>query len=252
MTYITYRAGTGKSKPNTVFNKESQCPFCNRDSLRLENGIISETEDFMIIKNKFPVLENTYPTVLIEHKNCGEHIGTYSIPYLTKLLTFALDHYHNLAKDPKFTSVLFFKNHGAFSGASINHSHMQVIGIEDKDYRSNLNKSDLEGLTIYADDTFTWNISTQPRNEFFEFNLILKDLNRLDILAIHLQETVNYILNTLNTKFESFNLAFYITENEIAIKVLSRGPTSVLLLGFGIKQLPNNLEQIVHDLNKDI
>lgn len=246
--HIPFKASTGKSKPNTLLNNEYKCPFCNRDELRSEGRVIKETEDFILVRNKYPVMANTFPTVLVEHTSCDEHIGTYSIEYLNKLLDFAFDYYFQLKESNKYRSIILFKNHGIFSGGSIKHPHMQVIGFEKNDYAENLSPSDFEGETILSNNAIDWNISSKPRSELYEINLILKDTKRIDILSKYLQKSVNFVLEQLNPKFKCFNLAFYIEEDTIKVKLFSRGPTSVLLLGFGIHQTPDNLSEVAERL----
>lgn len=248
--HISFKASTGSDKPNTLIDKELTCPFCNQETLFKEGRVIRKTDEFMIIKNKFPVMENTFPTIIIEHKDCNQHIATYSVDYLTRLLTFAIEFYNELNESKKYTSTILFKNHGLFSGGSIKHPHMQVVGFENDDYHQNVSKEDFEGVPILSNPILDWNISSKPRSEFYEINLILKDLERIDVLALHLQKTVHYILQQLNKKYQCYNLAFYIEKNEIKIKVISRSPTSVLLLGFGIHQTPNNLKEVAEKLSE--
>lgn len=246
--YIPFKASTGKNKPNTLINNEYKCPFCDRNELRSEGRVIKETEDFVLVGNKYPVMANTFPTVLVEHTSCDEHIGTYSIEYLTKLLDFALDYYYELKETNKYKSIVLFKNHGIFSGGSIKHPHMQIIGFEEDDYTENLSPRDFEGETILSNNIIDWNISSKPRSEFYEINLTLKDTKCIDTLSTHLQKSVNFVLEELNPKFKCFNLAFYIEEDTIKIKLISRVPTSVLLLGYGIHQTPDNLIDVAQIL----
>lgn len=250
MTHIPFKANIGKNKPNTLINREFKCPFCDRIALRKEGRVISETDEFLIVKNKFPVIENTFPTVIVEHNSCDEHIGTYSIDYLTRLLKFSLDFYNDLESSGSYKSVLFMKNHGIFSGGSIKHPHMQIIGFTQDSYKENLKDSDYEGVNILSNELIDWNFSNKPRSEFYEINLTLKDKTELEIFATYLQKSVNFTLKQLNKKYKCYNLAFQINEDSITVKIISRGPTSILLLGFGIHQTPNNLEQLAEQLRE--
>jgi diadenosine tetraphosphate (Ap4A) HIT family hydrolase len=250
MSFIKFKSSVSIMKPNLYIEKNQQCPFCDRDSLRAEGRIIKETSNFVIIRNKYPIMEGTYSTILIEHNSCKEHIGSYDIEYLTEFLKFALEYYDYLLKSSKFTSLTFFKNSGLFACGSINHPHCQIIGYKNKSYKENLHDTDFIGIPIISNQTIDWNISTKPRSEFYEINLILKENKRIDILALYLQKSVNFILNILNSKYQSYNLAFYIEEKNIKLKVIPRGPTSVLLLGYGIHQTPDDLEEKAELLKK--
>lgn len=250
LTYIPFKANTAKKKPNTILNHSSKCPFCDRSQLAKEKRFLKETDDFLIVKNKYPVMENAFATVVIEHKDCDQHIATYSLEYLTALLMFAIDYYRELESSSKFTSIAFFKNHGIFSGGSIKHPHMQIIGFENTDYNEDISSIDFEGESIISNQLIDWNLSTFPRSEGYEINLTINDGNRIDLLAAYLQKSVKYVLECLNTKHQCYNLAFYIKENKLKVKIISRGPTSVLLLGFGIHQTPNNLKEIAQHLKE--
>jgi hypothetical protein len=249
LTHIIYKTNVGKNKPNTLINKDFKCPFCDRESLKKEGRILRETNDFLIVENKYPVIENSYPAVVVEHNSCDEHIGTYSIDYLTRLLNFCLDYYEDLKKTDSYESIAFFKNHGIFSGGSIQHPHMQIIGFNDS-YKENIKDSDYEGVTILSNELIEWNFSDKPKSEFFEINLILKNKRQIESFAFCLQKSVNFILEVLNRKYQCYNLAFLIEEDCIKVKVISRGPTSILLLGFGIHQTPNNLEELASQLRE--
>lgn len=250
MTYINCLTKVTKNKPNNYINRNYKCPFCDRDELRKEGRIIRETEDFVIVENKYPVLQDAFSTVLIEHQSCGEHIGTYSIDYLTNLLRFSLNYYDELLNSGKFTSLVFFKNSGLMASGSIEHPHLQIMGLKNTNYQENIRESDFEGIPIISNQVIEWNLSTKPRSEFYEINIILHDKSRLDFLATYLQKSVNYILDVLNPKYKSYNIAFYVEEENIRLKIIPRWPSTVMLLGFGIHQTPDNLEETAQKLRE--
>ncbi|MFP7487292.1 DUF4931 domain-containing protein [Priestia filamentosa] len=250
MTYIPFKTNTAKQKPNTLINQQHKCPFCDRETLVKEQNSLKQTKDFLIVENKFPVMEGSFATVLIEHLSCDEHIGTYSVEYLTELLNFAIDYCKELESTAKYQSVAFFKNHGIFSGGSIKHPHMQIVGFESLDYKVDINPNNFVGASVIENDLVDWNVSSFPRAEGYEFNIIIKDTKRIDVLAFLIQKTVQFILESLNTKYQCYNLAFFFEDDSITVKVISRGPTSVLLLGFEIHQTPDNLEEVAHRLKE--
>lgn len=250
MSYINVLTKMTKAKPNNYLNKDYHCPFCDRETLLKEDRIIRETEDFLIVENKYPVFDKAFSTIVIEHKSCGEHIGTYSINYLTRLLQFSLDYYEELLESGKFASIIFFKNNGLMASGSIEHPHMQIIGLHNTTYQENLRKSDFEGIPILSNDIIDWNLSTKPRSEFHEINIILHKKDRLDSLAVPLQKSVNYTLEVLNPKYKSYNLAFYVEKDNIKVKIFPRRPVTVTLLGYGIHQIPDNLREIAEQMRK--
>lgn len=238
-----------KKKPNTVFEPNQTCPFCQKEILE-QNVILNRTNSFTWIENKYPTLENTYQTVLLEHKNCGENISTYEKPYLYDLMEWSLSKWKELENGGEFTSVLFFKNHGKQADSSIQHAHMQLIGLRDIDYREGLKSSQFEGISIAQKDGITFNVSTQPVSEFYEFNIIVEESFFSHVFSDFLQDAVTYILTDLNSVHQSFNIAFYKWEGKLIAKIVSRKPVSILLLGYDISQVPTNLEDVCKKIQK--
>ena len=244
MTFVKLKSNISKLKPNNYTNKNYECPFCNRETLRLEGRMIKETSDFLIVKNKYPTLEDTYSSILIEHRSCKQHMGSYTKKYLTDFLVFSLQHYEELMNSSNYTFLILFKNSGLFACGSIDHPHCQIIGFKNKVYQENIKDSDFQGIEIISDNDIEWNISTNPKSEFYEINILLFNKGKLDLLAEYLKKSINFILEVMNPKYQSYNLAFYIEKEHLKLKIIPRGPTSVLLLGYGIHQTPDNLEEV--------
>lgn len=244
MNYIRYKTQTKKHKPN-LYNQEVACPFCDRESLKLQDRIIKETSDYLIVGNKYPVMDDALQTVIIEHKQCEEHIGSYSLEYLTGLLEFSLDYYDELNESGEYQSVCWFKNYGSYSGGSVPHSHMQIIAFEHNDYLDQISEKDFVGEVVWSiDDILEVNISHRPRSEFYEFNFLLKRRDRLDVLANYLQKTVRFVLEDLNTEFRSYNLAFFVEENGLKVKLLPRKIVNLMPLVFGLHFVPDNIPEV--------
>ena len=250
MNYIRFKTQERKQKPN-LYNKDIACPFCDRESLNSEDRTIKETSDFLILENKYPVMADALQTVLIEHSQCDEHIGSYSLRYLTELLAFGLDYYDELQDSGKYQSVCWFKNYGEISGGSVPHSHMQIIAFEKNDYHNQIREEDFEGETVWSiDDTLEVNISNKPRSEHYEFNFLLKHRDRLDLLANYLQKTVRFVLEELNVKYRSYNLAFYVEKDVLKVKLIPRKIESVMSLAFGMHFVPDDIPEVAQKLRE--
>ncbi|MFQ5778939.1 MAG: galactose-1-phosphate uridylyltransferase, partial [Terriglobia bacterium] len=133
------------------------CPFCygNEDKTPPEiwahraNGAPPDSPGWSlrIVPNKFPALgiegdldrsgEGLFDRisgfgaheVIIESPDHQATLGQLPPQRIEEVLTSYRDRILDLKKDPRFRYVLIFKNHGAAAGASLEHSHTQIIGL---------------------------------------------------------------------------------------------------------------------------
>ena len=49
-----------------------------------------------------------------------------------------------------YRSVILFKNHGPYSGGSISHPHLQIIGMKEVDYHQNITMANFEGTNAFT------------------------------------------------------------------------------------------------------
>ncbi len=238
---LYFRSAIGKQKPESIINRTTACPFCDRSSLE---GILDQHGSMILLKNKFPVLEDAFQTVLIETDECDSELSLYSRDHLHALMAFGVEKWLEMEASKAFTSVMFFKNHGPYSGGSIRHPHMQIVGLETLDCLEHTNEDHFEGVVIAAQHGVTCNISTMPRIGFFEFNVILTDFAYLNAMADYIQVLTHFILHHFNQRCASYNLFFYHIHGNIMVKVVPRFVTSPLFVGYGIPQVANNLEEV--------
>lgn len=245
--HLKFLFNISKNKPNSIRNKKTPCPFCNREGLR---DIIDEEGPFILLKNKYPTLKDTLQTVLIETNSCDVDITMYDKQYMRNLLKFGVRHWLDMEKSGDFESVIFYKNHGPYSGGTINHSHMQIVGLKSIDYKEYLKDEYFEGIVINESDGCVLNLSTKPKIDFTEFNIIINNINKLDIMADNIQKVVCYILEDFYVKCSSFNLFFYEWKGNIICKVIPRFITSPLFIGFSISQITNQTDEIVSQMKQ--
>lgn len=246
-THLFFNTGIGVKKPNSIRNKEQICPFCQRDQL---TDIIAVEDSIILLKNKFPVLENAYQTVLIETDECDGELSTYSEEHLIKLITFGLNHWKEMENTGDFESVIFFKNHGPFSGGSIAHPHMQIVGLKDINYQEKVEDRDFAGLVIDEKDGAVFSISTLPRVGFYELNVKLGSMNAITAFAKYIQLAARYILNDFPFSCNSYNLFFYRHKGEVYTKIVPRYVTTPIFIGYFIPQVPNNIEWMRDDIRQ--
>ncbi|OLS35297.1 DUF4931 domain-containing protein [Bacillus sp. MRMR6] len=243
--HLHFNTSIGVKKPENIRNKMQPCPFCERDQLV---DIIDVEGPIILLKNKFPVLENAYQTVLIETDDCHAELSSYDLPHLHRLLQFALRHWHDMDVNGNYQSVIFYKNHGPLSGGTIAHPHMQIIGLHDINYKENIDEEVFEGILIEEKDGVHFSLSTKPKVGFYEFNIEMPDTHYVETFGINLQKVVHYILHNFPFKANSYNLFFHHYDRRIIAKVVPRFITTPLYIGYGIPQVPSNLHWMVDDI----
>lgn len=239
--HLRFNTHIGKDKPYTIGNQGDPCPFCDRSQLA---EILDERHPIIFLKNKYPVLENTFQTVIIETDQCDAEFSTYPPEHLHTLMRFGVEKWQELIASGEFTSVVFYKNHGPHSGGSLRHPHMQIVGLQAIDYRENIVETDFQGIVLDAEPGVEFNLSTHPRMGFTEFNVVLRDRDRLDRMADYLQVATHYVLHRFHAQCSSYNMFFYEYAGGIAAKVIPRFVVGPLFVGFSIPQVTNRLEEI--------
>lgn len=244
-THLRFNTAIGVKKPESIRNKNASCPFCAREEL---TDIIDVDDSIILLKNKYPVLEDAYQTVLIETDDCLSELSLYSKEHLVKLFSFAIKHWKRVDESGEYKSVLFFKNHGPLSGGTIAHPHMQIVGLKTIDYMENIETSYFEGLNIHEENGVLFSLSTKPKVGFYEFNVKMTSLEQIPSFASYIQIATHYILNNFPFKANSYNLFFYQFDESIYAKVVPRFVTTPLYIGFSIPQVPNNLQWVREDI----
>ena len=245
--HLIFDSSIGSQKPNSLIHSNTSCPFCERDALT----DIFDTDDSIIwLKNKYPTLENTFQTVIIETDECQSELSEYSKEHLYKVISFGLKHWKEMINSNKYKSVLFFKNHGPLSGGSLRHPHMQIVGLDHINYLETLHDDHFLGVPIEIQDGVEFNISKYPRMGFYEFNVIMEDERGLKTFAEEIQIAAHYILNHFNRNCNSYNLFFYEYAGKTAVKIMPRFPTSPLYVGYSIPQVSNHTEYVIDKMKR--
>jgi len=238
----------GDAKYQSILDQNrGLCPFCDYDKLE---QILDREGDILLVKNKYPILRDTFPTVLIEGKDCHGELSTYSKEHLYSLIRFGMKHWTRMMESGLYKSVVFFKNHGPNSGGTLRHPHMQIIGWENVDYHDfGISPENFTGIVIHRLPGVELNLSTSPRIGFYEFNVVLSDMAQIDRLSDYIQSTVHYLLHYFRN-CQSYNLFFYKFDRDIAVKIVPRFVTSPLFIGYAIPQITTRLEDVARDLRR--
>ncbi|MDP4161986.1 MAG: DUF4931 domain-containing protein [Bacillota bacterium] len=237
--FLLFNTSIGVKKPESIKNKQQACPFCDREQL---TGILAEEGSIMLLKNKFPVLENAFQTVLIETDECEEEFSDYKEEHVHTLLQFGIKHWLDMERSGEYESVIFFKNHGPLSGGTIAHPHMQIIGLNDIDYTENIDEEIFQGFMLAEINGVEFTLSTSPRIGFYELNVQMSHYTYKEEFGRFVQVAVHYLLNHFPFKCSSYNIFFHHINQKVYAKIVPRFVTTPLYIGYSIPQIPNNLE----------
>jgi UDPglucose--hexose-1-phosphate uridylyltransferase len=143
--------------PDEIKTRGGFCPLCegNEDKTPPEVFAIRENGSppnspgwtLRVVPNKFPALrvegelsregEGLYDKmsgvgaheVVIETPKHDKTLSTLSVDKVISVLLAYRERMVDLARDPRVKHILVFKNHGASAGASLEHSHSQIIAL---------------------------------------------------------------------------------------------------------------------------
>lgn len=246
-THLQFVMNIGQQKPESIINRETACPFCARESL---TDILAEDGPLLLLKNKYPVLQDTLQTVLIETDECLAEFSTYRKDHLHRLMRFALREWEQMERSGEFRSVVMFKSHGPQSGGTIRHPHMQIVGLKQIDYLADVQEEQFQGLLIAGEPGVELNISTAPRVGFYELNAILKDGEKVDVMADYVQIAAHYLMHNFHRACNSYNLFFYRFHEQICVKIMPRFIASPIYIGFSIPQVADRIGEVADQIRQ--
>ena len=142
---LEYNLDLGKTKPDTVHRDEKYCPFC--DVAHLKN-VMEKRGPMIWLENAYPVLKDSWQTLIIESDDCDGEFSSYTPEYALKLIQFGLEKWQQVKDMGKFRSVVFYRNHGYMSGGTIHHPHSQIVGFKDYDYHQDIKPFHFVGPAI--------------------------------------------------------------------------------------------------------
>lgn len=242
---LIFDIALGRTKPENIRNTEAPCPFCDTKNL---TNILDRQDSLIWLMNKYPVLQNTWPTVIIESDDCHGEFSVFSLDEAEKILTFSLEKWEETKARPEFKSVIFFKNFGPMSGGSLRHPHSQIIGLYDYDYREDMTPRNFEGWLLHEEKGLQMTLSRHPLIGFFEFNIIFEKQVQPRRLALRLQQLLRYLKENFARYSFSYNVFFYdLHTDHYYLKVVPRYLISPLYVGYQISQVCNDARaELIH------
>ena len=85
---LRFNIELGRTKPVNIRNEQVRCPFCDRSKL---TDILDTSGHIIWLMNKYPVLEKTWPTVIIETETDEGEFSTLPTDEAAHILQFGLD-----------------------------------------------------------------------------------------------------------------------------------------------------------------
>lgn len=131
-----------KRKNRPMIDKtDTNCPFCLENKHLIEE-IVAEEWDHdklmaRIVTNKYPVVNDEIQglhDVIIDTDDHTKHPKDFTLSHWEKLLIAIQHRWHHIMKDPSIQFIQVFKNYGLCAGASISHSHWQLIALQELPY----------------------------------------------------------------------------------------------------------------------
>ena len=230
--WMIYDVNVGKGKPHS--SRGDACPFCAPETL---TNILETRGDMIWLMNKYPVFRGTWPTVLVESAEHDADLSTYTKEKARDVISFGMEKWLQTMENPRFQSVLYFRNFGAMAGGSQRHPHSQIMGLEDYDYTQDMTADDFAGPVIYETADISVSLSDCPIFTMTEFNLRLSKDAGPAPMADALATLARYVLAEFPTRCESYNIFFYHLGGRILAKLFPRHSMSPLQAGYRIRSL---------------
>lgn len=171
-----------------VGKENTSCPFCKgyEDELAfIYHEVWEEGKLFVrILANKYPIvsIQGTHRgkhDVIVDTDNHLEHPKDFSVKHWEILLLTMQRRWKELSKDNQYNFIQIFKNHGVLAGASMYHSHWQLVAMcevplgmraqYEKYQRQNscfLCKEECLNEGIVIKETLFWRLIVPPNPEF--------------------------------------------------------------------------------------
>lgn len=114
------------------------CPFCkgHEDELELIYDEVWEEDKLLvrILANKYPIIATQGTDagghdVIVDTADHLQHPSTFSLKHWKVLLLTMQKRWKALSENKQIAFIQIFKNHGTLAGASIHHSHWQLIAM---------------------------------------------------------------------------------------------------------------------------
>lgn len=260
-----------RNKPNDMRHTNASCPFCDREHL---THILRTDGDCIWLENKYRTLKDTHQTVLIESRDHSADTAVYTSQEHRHIMATACSCWSEMLRSHTYRSVLMYKNSGPLSGGTLQHPHIQIVGLNTLDGYAHIDQNAFQGLGIVNSIHRHITVSTSPIMGFVELNCAVPESETIGIPhaddAFWFADTVQCLVRYILTNYHgggctSYNLFFYRSEGPfdtnmsmndtdaqtfIVCKVVPRWIASPYYVGYRLAQVDSEtmLTTIVNDL----
>lgn len=234
-------------KKSTDQESNQICYFCpqnfTEENITYQDNNENGDWEIVSIINKFSALtldnERAYGQceVIIETRKHGLDINDFSVDHIMRILDAYIDRYNALRQIDKVQYVIIFKNEGGKAGASITHTHSQLIALpmvppkvlsESNDYHRYRAKNgtcpycdiiikETDGPRIVWEDENLFALAPYASESPYEVWLIPKrHINQISYLTREEKLSFSTALKTILNKLDELGIAYnYFVENTI-------------------------------------
>ena len=125
-----------------INEEDPECPFCLANKECLEGILVESWQGgellACIVPNRYPITSEEgvkgKHDVIIDTQYHTLHPKDFTVSHWEMLLKIIQKRWDALMEDPKLQLIQVFKNYGRNAGASISHSHWQIIALEEMPY----------------------------------------------------------------------------------------------------------------------
>lgn len=131
---------TDLSLNNEKVDFKKECPFCVNNEGDTGLKVYEDREDYgvKVVENKYPIILKKQCTesdiygfhyVVIEGKNHSENFYEFNKNHIAEIIRAYMSVSRDIYESKFIKYVQIFKNHGKGAGASLRHSHSQIVGM---------------------------------------------------------------------------------------------------------------------------
>ncbi len=236
---VVYSRKRSKRPHNYNINKSKvqsgdfPCPFCLENNNLIEETICENILGSRIVKNLYPVVDGEFGAhdVAIESVKHDLALKDMSLEVVTEFLVLLQERCIALKKMELIKNIQIFKNSGPISGATLEHSHWQIVSTSFIPHKTQTISDNFTSYRKETESCFLCNendiiklkenenvVMGVPKAGCGNLNLRLFPkrhvTNFIELSKAELNSIAEYIINAANTIYRleessSFNILFF-------------------------------------------
>ncbi len=145
---------------------ETDCPFCLKN-IHMAPIETYRTQNIRVVPNKYPILYNEagYHEVIVDTLNHFEKLHNFSNEHIAELFLAIQNRISCFAQDNNIKYVQVLKNEGMEAGASIYHSHCQILAMPVIPQRQNIMLYNFKKYNLKKSSCYLCDIATRKLDD---------------------------------------------------------------------------------------